>query len=174
MDVGWCRQFFQDILSSPQDGTRRVAPIREIRSPWIRRLLMIVGFLPDDRSSLVLPNDGERELCNSYISLSVCSCRSPSSPECPQRRDWSRIGSQSQRHSNATTCVRQQNKKSNINLFQSKKSNINLFQSKKSNINLFLPGRMKRRWILIPFHRTPSESETENLEPESASYLQGG
>jgi hypothetical protein len=57
MDVSYCRQLLQDILSSPHDETRRVAPIRDIRSPWVRRLLTIVGFLPDDRTSLVLTND---------------------------------------------------------------------------------------------------------------------
>ena len=58
MDVSYCRQLLQDILSSPHDETRRVAPIRDIRSPWVRKLLMIVGFLPDDSSSLILINDG--------------------------------------------------------------------------------------------------------------------
>ena len=58
MDVGYCRQLLQDILSSPHDETRRVAPIRDIRSPWVRKLLILVGFLPDDSSSLILINDG--------------------------------------------------------------------------------------------------------------------
>ena len=58
MDISYCRQLLQDILSSPHDETRRVVPIRDIRSPWVRRLLMIVGFLPDDRTSLILTSDG--------------------------------------------------------------------------------------------------------------------
>jgi serine/threonine protein kinase len=57
MDISYCRQLLQDILSSPHDETRRVAPIRDIRSPWVRKLLAIVGFLPDDSSSLILIND---------------------------------------------------------------------------------------------------------------------
>ena len=61
MDISYCRQLLQDILSSPHDHTRRVAPIRDIRSRWVRRLLAVVGFLPDDRKSLVLTNDGKRE-----------------------------------------------------------------------------------------------------------------
>ena len=61
MDISYCRQLLQDILSSPHDETRRVAPIRDIRSPWVRKLLAIVGFLPDDSSSLILINDGMRE-----------------------------------------------------------------------------------------------------------------
>ena len=61
MDISYCRQLLQDILSSPHDESRRLAPARDIRSPWVRRLLLIVGFLPDDRRALVLTNDGERE-----------------------------------------------------------------------------------------------------------------
>ena len=59
MDVSYCRQLLQDILSSPHEETRRVAPIRDIRSPWVRKLMMIVGFLPDYNSSLVLVDDGK-------------------------------------------------------------------------------------------------------------------
>ena len=59
MDISYCRQLLQDILSSPPDGSRRVVPVRDIRSPWVRRLLVVVGFLPDDRTALVLTNDGE-------------------------------------------------------------------------------------------------------------------
>ena len=61
MDISYSRQLLQDILSSPHDESRRVAPARDIQSPWVRRLLMIVGFLPDDRKALILTNDRERE-----------------------------------------------------------------------------------------------------------------
>lgn len=60
MDINYCRQLFQDILSSPHDISRRVTPTRDIRSSWVMRLLRMVGFLPDDRASLVLTNDGEK------------------------------------------------------------------------------------------------------------------
>ena len=73
MDVSYCRQLLQDILSSPHDEARRVAPIRDIRSPWVRKLLAIVGFLPDDSSSLVLVNDGNKIrdgfLCKSNLLI---------------------------------------------------------------------------------------------------------
>jgi serine/threonine protein kinase len=57
MDISYCRQLLQDILSSPHDESRRLTPARDVRSPWVRRLLLIVGFLPDDRRALVLTND---------------------------------------------------------------------------------------------------------------------
>lgn len=60
MDINYCRQLFQDILSSPLDVSRRVTPVRDIKSSWVMRLLRVVGFLPDDRASLVLTNDGEK------------------------------------------------------------------------------------------------------------------
>ena len=60
MDINYCRQLFQDILLSPLDVSRRVRPVRDIKSSWVMRLLRVVGFLPDDRASLVLTNDGEK------------------------------------------------------------------------------------------------------------------
>lgn len=60
MDISYCRQRLQDILTSPHDVSRRVVPVSDIRSAWVRRLLMIVGFLPDDRASLILTDDGKK------------------------------------------------------------------------------------------------------------------
>lgn len=60
MDISYCRQLLQDILSSPHDVSRRVVPVRGIQSAWVRRLLLVLGFLPDDRAHLVLTNDGKK------------------------------------------------------------------------------------------------------------------
>ena len=59
MDVSYCRHLLQDILSSPHDESRRVTPVSDIRAVWVRRLLAVVGFLPDDRIALILTNDGK-------------------------------------------------------------------------------------------------------------------